>query len=195
MRLQARLSFLVKESNDPWVVWYVIDNLDDNVYSQVQNLKLEYAKALFRIYGQPATFVGKRKYLKQAETNIITQYFLKGQKQTLGNGESQQSKILDSLYREARSDGTIDLMVRMTDEEAMTRWISIEVAQRRWDKTESTLITLLEDPVPLVRQAAHQALVKLSRGNDFGPAGVNPNRDVVRAAQKQWRGWLELQDR
>lgn len=77
----------------------------------------------------------------------------------------------------------------------MARWMAILVTQRRWEKLENFLVELLAGPTPPVRVTAHQALVKLSRGNDFGPSGVNPSAADIRAAQKLWRAYLELQDR
>ncbi len=52
------------------------------------------------------------------------------------------------------------------------------------------LIDLLGDDKEEVRAAAHEALVKLSRGQDFGPA-ANADKEQIAEAQTKWRSWWE----
>jgi hypothetical protein len=65
------------------------------------------------------------------------------------------------------------------------------VASRRLPYT-AEVIELLNDGESVVRQAARQALVQLSRGRDFGPeatAGPTERAQAVR----QWQDWLSQQ--
>jgi hypothetical protein len=59
-------------------------------------------------------------------------------------------------------------------------------------KLGGELIDLLGDEKPSVREAAHAALVKLSKGADYGPAknASDAERDE---AVKKWRAWWEKQ--
>jgi hypothetical protein len=54
------------------------------------------------------------------------------------------------------------------------------------------LISLLRDDSPVVRKAARQALVKLSKGTDFGPE-ENASEGVREEAVKKWQAWLAKQ--
>ena len=58
---------------------------------------------------------------------------------------------------------------------------------------EAELIGLLSDPHPQVRQGARQALVRLSRGNDFGPLPTATAKQISQSA-RSWRQWLHFQD-
>lgn len=51
------------------------------------------------------------------------------------------------------------------------------------------LIDRLSDDKEEVRTAAHEALVKLSRGQDFGPA-AGADKEQIAEAQAKWRSWL-----
>jgi hypothetical protein len=50
------------------------------------------------------------------------------------------------------------------------------------------LIDLLSDDKEEVRTAAHEALVKLSRGQDFGPT-AGAEKEQIAEAQAKWRSW------
>lgn len=52
------------------------------------------------------------------------------------------------------------------------------------------LIDLLGDEKPEVRSAAHEALLKLSRGQDFGPA-AGADKEKIAEAQAKWRSWWD----
>jgi hypothetical protein len=56
------------------------------------------------------------------------------------------------------------------------------------------LIDLLTDEETRVRDAAHQALVKLNRGGDLGPSATANEADRD-AAVKKWREWFAKQSR
>jgi hypothetical protein len=54
------------------------------------------------------------------------------------------------------------------------------------------LIDLLSDEESKVREAAHNALVRLSRGKDFGPK-PDANESARTLAIKKWRDWWAKQ--
>jgi hypothetical protein len=137
----------------------------------------------------------QRLVLQQAEMQVALQSFMKTQFEPWVREQSKQAAALESLYREFKNEDTLDIVCRLKDDAPVNRWLAVQIAQERWEKVDSFLVELLEDPMPLVRQAAHEALVKLSRGNDFGPFAANPTSSQIRAAQKHWRSYLETQER
>ncbi len=74
------------------------------------------------------------------------------------------------------------------------RWLAIQVIGKKRYHRETDLIDMLADAHPLVRQAANQALVRLSRGNDFGPPSPLAGEQQWQNARRIWRDWLNLQD-
>jgi hypothetical protein len=74
----------------------------------------------------------------------------------------------------------------------LERYIAIQVIGRRRLPLEKDLIEVLHDPDKMIRQAAHDALIRVCRGTDFGPKSGVSKRAVGRAVQ-QWRHWLDLQ--
>jgi hypothetical protein len=76
----------------------------------------------------------------------------------------------------------------LTDEKAEVRLAAVRAASARGLRYGSELIDLLTDASAEVRQAAHRALLQLSRGQDFGPrAGASETE--VSAAVREWRAW------
>lgn len=133
--------------------------------------------------------------LRDDKAQAALQPFFKRQAEAWSKGAAEHAEQMEALYRALKDDDAIDLICRLKDEEPMARWMAILVIERRWERLENFLVDVLEDPAPPVRQAAHHALVKLTRGNDFGPSGINPSTADIRAAQKRWRNYLELQER
>jgi hypothetical protein len=56
------------------------------------------------------------------------------------------------------------------------------------------LIRLVSDSEPEVREAARQALVKVSNGENFGPA-VGTDSAAIADAEKRWRAWWATKSR
>ncbi|MHB1426853.1 MAG: HEAT repeat domain-containing protein [Gemmataceae bacterium] len=74
----------------------------------------------------------------------------------------------------------------------LERFVAVQVISRRRLPLEKELIDVLSDPDKMVRQAAHDALVHICRGTDFGPKAGVSKRGLARAVE-QWRRWLDLQ--
>jgi hypothetical protein len=81
----------------------------------------------------------------------------------------------------------------MTDPNLETRWMAIEVMGTRWLPFQKELIAQLSDTNQAIRQAARKALVRLSRGNDFGPDPKATTTERARAVRR-WEQWWAVQD-
>ncbi len=82
---------------------------------------------------------------------------------------------------------------RLTDKNAETRWMAVQVVGIHRYPYQADLVALLSDPDNSVRQAARQALVRVSRGNDFGPA-IKAGQSEREKAIGRWKHWWSLQD-
>ncbi|HTU89330.1 MAG TPA: hypothetical protein VMF69_04460 [Gemmataceae bacterium] len=67
---------------------------------------------------------------------------------------------------------------------------AVRVITTKVPRLGGELIDLLGDDKDEVRAAAHEALVKLSRGQDFGPA-ADAGKEQIAEAQAKWRSWWE----
>ena len=85
------------------------------------------------------------------------------------------------------------LKPRLSDDHAVIRAEAARVAGNRNLHLEGRLIDLLHDAESAVRAAAHEALVRRSKGKDFGP---KPDADEAEraSAEKRWREWWKNQD-
>jgi hypothetical protein len=81
---------------------------------------------------------------------------------------------------------------KLKDDRAELRASAARVSGTKGYRLNDELIGLLADLEPEVRQAARQALVRLSRGQDFGPDtdADDAGRDK---AVRQWRAWWDRQ--
>src|SRR5207248_2959521 len=104
----------------------------------------------------------------------------------------KKNEALQTLLPQLIREDPATLAQKLKDPDPFVRWVAIQVAARKWMPVEKELVTLIADPYPGVREAAQQALVRLSRGSDFGPpATATPGQ--VEQAQAQWQRWLDLQ--
>jgi hypothetical protein len=126
--------------------------------------------------------------MKQAEYQAA----LKKQFDQMVRDLAKQNEILQPIVRELVHEEQDTIATKLHDDDPWVRYVAVHVAAKKWMPVEKDLITLLTDPYPAVRDAARQALVRLSRGNDFGPL---PNALPVQVtqAQEQWQTWLDLQ--
>jgi hypothetical protein len=96
----------------------------------------------------------------------------------------------DLLERHLARQGEAVVKEKLRDELVEVRLAAVRVVVARMPRLTSELIDVLADEQAEVRTAAHDALVKLSRGEDFGPAAGASNEQIV-AAQDKWRSWWE----
>lgn len=74
-----------------------------------------------------------------------------------------------------------------------TRWMALQVVAAKRYHLEDDLIERLMDPDASVRRAARQALVRVSRGVDFGPPAKASKAGRDKAVRR-WRLWWSQQD-
>jgi hypothetical protein len=98
----------------------------------------------------------------------------------------------DLLDRNLVRQGLRVIKERTKDDRAEVRAATARVIGDKNLKLGDELIDLLGDDNVAVREAAHAALVKLSKGADYGPAkdATTAERDE---AVKKWRAWWEKQ--
>jgi hypothetical protein len=166
--LQAQLRSLLKASNDPILYMDVIRNLRS---------KNPRDFGLARIKGE---LIIELSYLLAHRHNaqIMEQV-------------AKQEDLIKRLVR--KLEHRSDLLDQLKDAQPFQRFLAIHAVAKKRLPVEKELIDLLADKSPQIRQAAKHALVRLSRGNDFGPAD-NAAGTEIQAAQRQWRQWLSLQD-
>ena len=86
-----------------------------------------------------------------------------------------------------------ELVGKLRDPNPLIRWFAADFLSRRQVHAEKELISLLKDPFVEVRNAGHQALVRLGRGTDFGPP-AKPTTLQIRDAIALWTAWVDMQD-
>jgi hypothetical protein len=130
--------------------------------------------------------------LKRSMKAAEYQAFEKRRLDLLMSEVGKQNQVLQGRLRTlAREDSSI-VVEKLQDADPWVRWAAIQVASRKWLPVEKRLIELLADPCSPVSDAAHKALIRLSRGNDFGPPAKATAVQVAQA-QEQWQDWLDLQ--
>jgi hypothetical protein len=83
---------------------------------------------------------------------------------------------------------------KLKDDNADIRAAAARVVGLKWPPLFSATLELLDDKVPDVREDAHKALIRLSKGQDFGPD--KNATDVERSqAKDKWKEWLAKQKR
>lgn len=97
------------------------------------------------------------------------------------------------LLREVAKEGAEAVRTKLKDPQPLTRWIAATIAGKKRMRLEAELIRLLMDPSPVVRQAARASLVRLSRGNDFGPPPRATAKQAASSA-RAWQWWYGQQD-
>lgn len=83
---------------------------------------------------------------------------------------------------------------KLQDDILEVRKAAVQVVVTKWPRLTPELIDLLSDDKEEVRTAAHDALVRLNRNQDLGPA-ADDDKDKVAAAQEKWRSWWMRQGR
>jgi hypothetical protein len=100
---------------------------------------------------------------------------------------------LDLVDRHLSRQTAPALKQKLTDDNVQIRKAGIRVAVRT-PALVGDVIDRLDDEQSEVREEAHAALVKLAKGQDFGPSSAAEAGERQKA-QKQWRTWWESQKR
>ena len=86
-----------------------------------------------------------------------------------------------------------DLPEKLSDLNPLIRWAAANQIAKKRIPAEKELIDRLNDPYLEIRQAAHQALMRIARGADLGP--TFPDSEAkIKQATKRWNDWLTLQE-
>jgi hypothetical protein len=108
-------------------------------------------------------------------------------------------RLSATILKEMDKYDRATLNEKMRDGNATTRWLAIQSVLMRRLHCEEELLNRLKDPMLYNRSAARDALVRLTRGADFGPSLPASATPVMMArAQEEaiagWRQWLKYQD-
>lgn len=98
----------------------------------------------------------------------------------------------DLLQKNLSRLSEAELKKQFQHERPEVRMAAARVAGQKKTSLGEELIRLLEDRESEVQQAARQALVELSRGQDFGPLPNSPPADRDEAIRR-WRAWWNHQ--
>jgi hypothetical protein len=107
--------------------------------------------------------------------------------------QADRKELLDGLFQEVVRQDPAELKARLQDKEPDIRLVAVRAVADRRLHFEDLLIGLLDDPSPDVAEAAQHGLVRLSRGNNFGPSRNATAADRA-GASRAWLYWLLLQD-
>lgn len=102
----------------------------------------------------------------------------------------QTTEALRGIAKTLREADIDTIRLQLHEANPTIRLLTIQIIAQRRLPLEGDLIDLLDDPN--VRSAAHDALVRLARGVDFGPVSGASKRSIERSIDK-WKYWLELQ--
>ena len=105
----------------------------------------------------------------------------------------QRQAVLERLVAILSKLDTAALRPKLVDASADVRWAAALVAGSKRLPLKGELIERTADPHGDVRQAARLALVRLSRGTDFGPRPTDGPAAINRALRR-WRTWWAQQD-
>jgi hypothetical protein len=97
----------------------------------------------------------------------------------------------DALDRYLGRRGEAFVRASVADDRAEVRKSVARVVAVKWPALARDLIPLLDDQKADVREAAHTALVKLAKGEDFGPPSARADDLIRKEAQRRWGAWVD----
>jgi hypothetical protein len=182
--VSGKLSSLVEA--DPVLMIYALQHLGEGVPTNPHDLF--YSQNLLRlrreIFAKLATIALGLDPLRQLTPDKLDQLERLWTKQMLDD-ESLRKALLDLPGQD------VDILrKKLHDPQPAVRSLAMHLIAARRLPLEADLIDLLTDPG--TRSTAHDALVRLARGADFGPIPGASRRSVDRSIEK-WRQWLALQ--
>jgi hypothetical protein len=122
--------------------------------------------------------------VQQTERELAVLLLLKKQN-TLASTETMLLKLAD--------EHVPAFLARLRDPDPTTRLLTARIVGQKKLPAAKELLPLLSDPMIGVREAAHQALVRLARGTDFGPFFTDSAPKHKQAVQR-WENWLTSQE-
>lgn len=103
-------------------------------------------------------------------------------------GKLEALRARDRLVRQVMAQKPDQVRQALQHQEKDMRWAAARAAGARGLPFGEELLVLLRDSDSEVREAARQALVRLSRGLNYGPASTATEAEQEEAIQ-QWRTW------
>lgn len=171
---------------------YALSNLGSGVPTNQRNPFYwnNIQKLRRQIYQNLMTTMWRRMQVIQMQPVLVAQL-----NQLQGDWTAQllQEKNLHEMLRVIPKENDGQLRARLTDHRPLTRLVAVQFVADQRHPLERELIDRLNDPVEPVAQASRQALVRLSRGTDFGPQ-PGADRPAQNRAVATWKNWLSLQD-
>jgi hypothetical protein len=101
----------------------------------------------------------------------------------------------DGLDRHLARKGEAFVRSHLAADLAEVRKSACRVVATKLPAPGRDLVALLADENADVRSAAHEALVKLAKGEDFGPPSADATAAVRGEAQRRWRDWFDRRGR
>jgi hypothetical protein len=102
----------------------------------------------------------------------------------------KDGKQMGRTYLESYLTGQgIELVQKKLKDDQVETRRSAARAAAKFPSLTGDLIGLLGDPDPDVADAAHQSLVQLNKGDDFGPA----SKSEIEASRQKWQAWWDKQ--
>jgi hypothetical protein len=107
--------------------------------------------------------------------------------------QDNQKLARDLLYRHLSRQKELVIKEKLTDDRVEVRIAAARVVGEKKMRLGEELIGLLTDDEARVRDAAHQALVRLNKGTDLGPKSKASDKELSEAVKK-WREWWAAQN-
>lgn len=197
--LSQKLTSLVKAA--PPLLPYVLINLGRNVFPRpgqdhgffrrVQSLRNQLTLTFIKSV-TTSSLVRAEDPLQEIERQRLEDALLEIGEKALTTKLFQASSL--NLFLKKLSVATPELLrTHVGDKDPFVRLLVISTISRRRLHLEKELIERLDDGIPIVREAAHRALVRVARGTDFGPRRGASHTGIARAIAK-WSRWQVLQE-
>jgi HEAT repeat protein len=107
----------------------------------------------------------------------------------------QQSQTdAEGLFRMFANNSDTLLAAQLQSPDTNVRWAAALLVGSRHLHEERELVRLLSDSAVEVRETAHNSLVRLARGTDFGPFPLDAKAKVEQA-KLRWLSWLDAQEK
>ena len=196
--LSQRLTSLVKAA--PPLVPYVLVNLGKNVFpgpgqdhgfiARVEELRKKIALTFVKSLTMISLTQGDKQFLEVERQRMEDALLEIGEK--LLTLKLFQSSSLNLFLKKLSTAKPELLQIHVGHKDPLVRLLVISAISRRRVHLEKELIERLDDPVRIVREAAHRALIRLARGTDFGPVQGASRKGIARSIDK-WSHWHALQ--
>ncbi len=109
------------------------------------------------------------------------------------NSDPDLQQLARLMIERNLSRQTVDVVKeKLKDGNPELRRAAAKVASLKWPTLFTSTIELLDDKAPEVREEAHKALMRFSKGMDFGPE-KDAKAEERSAAMDRWREWLARQ--